>query len=283
MKLLSFGEIIWDVFEDGACIGGAPLNFAAHAVKQGADAYLFSAVGKDQLGADALKEIERHSINSQFIYEVGQETGFCKVTLDQKGLPSYKIGENVAYDFIPDDDLAQMTDFDVLAFGSMALRGEHNVNVISNLLKTVDFAEKYCDINIRAPFYSNERIDFCLKNATILKISDEELNVVEKAVFFDSSKNYITAAQRLSERYQGLKLILITLGENGAFLLDCRSGEQFTCPASKATVVSTVGAGDSFGAAFIVSYMNGDPIPACLKKAADISAYVVSHTEAVPE
>lgn len=283
MKLLSFGEIIWDIFDEDACIGGAPLNFAAHAVKQGADAYLLSAVGNDELGADALKEIAHHSINGEYIYEVKHPTGYCKVTLDQNGVPRYKIGEEVAYDFIPADDLAQMTDFDVVAFGTLALRGEHNRNVLSNLLKTNDFKERYCDINIRPPFYSKENTEFCLENATILKISDEELSVVEEMVFSDASDNYITAAKRISEKFSNLKLILITLGEKGAFVLDCRSGEQFNCPASEAKVVSTVGAGDSFGAAFIVAYMNGEDLPICLKKAADLSAYVVSHTEAVPE
>ena len=45
MKLLSFGEILFDVFTDNSHIGGAPLNFAAHAAKQGADAWIVSAVG----------------------------------------------------------------------------------------------------------------------------------------------------------------------------------------------------------------------------------------------
>ena len=52
-KILAFGEIIWDIFPDKKCIGGAPFNFLAHSVKQGATAYLVSAVGKDEIGKDA--------------------------------------------------------------------------------------------------------------------------------------------------------------------------------------------------------------------------------------
>ena len=33
--VLVFGEIIWDVYPDKSCIGGAPLNFAAHFVREG--------------------------------------------------------------------------------------------------------------------------------------------------------------------------------------------------------------------------------------------------------
>ena len=54
MKILAFGEILWDIFlsADGKVtdkkIGGAPFNFAAHCSKNGADAFLVSAVGKGQ-------------------------------------------------------------------------------------------------------------------------------------------------------------------------------------------------------------------------------------------
>ena len=33
MKILSFGEIIWDIYSDKKCIGGAPFNFAAHCAR----------------------------------------------------------------------------------------------------------------------------------------------------------------------------------------------------------------------------------------------------------
>ena len=36
MRILSVGEILWDVIEQSEHLGGAPLNFAAHAQKAGA-------------------------------------------------------------------------------------------------------------------------------------------------------------------------------------------------------------------------------------------------------
>ena len=283
MKFLSFGEIIWDIFGDEACIGGAPLNFAAHAVKQGAEAYLFSAVGDDELGRDALKAVRHHGINEKFIYEVKAPTGYCKVTLDENSIPSYEIGENVAYDIVPDIDINDMRNFDVLSFGTLALRGENNRNVVSSLLNKNSFKEIYCDVNIRPPFYSKSSIQMCLENATILKISDEELAVLEKTVFGYASEGYTAAARRISKQFEQLKIIIITLGAEGSIAFECENMAEHTCCASKAEVVSTVGAGDSFGAAFVVAYMNGDELPLCLKKASDISAFVVSHTEAVPD
>ena len=58
MKVLSFGEVLWDVYTDGAVLGGAPLNFAAHTSIQGAESYLISAVGNDELGRKTLEEVK---------------------------------------------------------------------------------------------------------------------------------------------------------------------------------------------------------------------------------
>ena len=63
-NLLSFGEILWDVFEEEKHIGGAPLNFAAHFSKQGGKAYMLSAVGKDELGKVAFDLLKKWDICS---------------------------------------------------------------------------------------------------------------------------------------------------------------------------------------------------------------------------
>lgn len=59
MKLLSFGEVLWDIYPDKKCLGGAPLNFAAHFVKAGGEADIITAVGNDSLGAETLEGIRR--------------------------------------------------------------------------------------------------------------------------------------------------------------------------------------------------------------------------------
>ena len=51
MKLLSFGEVLWDIYPDKKCLGGAPLNFAAHFVMAGVEADIVAAVGSGSLCA----------------------------------------------------------------------------------------------------------------------------------------------------------------------------------------------------------------------------------------
>ena len=66
-KVLSIGEIIWDVYPNEQCIGGAPLNFAAHCAACGCESWLLSAVGADPRGAEALERARKFGIRTDWI------------------------------------------------------------------------------------------------------------------------------------------------------------------------------------------------------------------------
>ena len=123
MKILSFGEIIWDVYETEKFIGGAPLNLAAHCSKQGAESFMLSAVGNDNLGKRALEEVKGFNVKTDFI-SVNQEkeTGKCIVTLNKNGVPSYNVLTDVAYDYIKTPDNIKNFEFDVFCFGRICFR-----------------------------------------------------------------------------------------------------------------------------------------------------------------
>ena len=68
MVLLSFGEIIWDVYNrDEQTLGGAPLNFAAYAALLGSTVWLASSVGTDKLGEKAVKQIKELGLKTEYI------------------------------------------------------------------------------------------------------------------------------------------------------------------------------------------------------------------------
>ena len=284
IKILSFGEIIWDIYPDMRCIGGAPLNFAAHIVKSGAESYLLSAVGVDELGEKAISKLKAFGIDAEFVsFDDTHPTGQCIVTLDKAGVPSYEILSDVAYDNIALPDVIFENEFHALSFGTLALRGAKNFLTVQTLIEKGHFDKIYCDINLRAPFYSEETVKFCLEKANIIKLSETELEYVVKVILNDLLDYYDAAIRKLSEKYPSLDVILITCGENGSYAYTKKEGRVYHCPASRVEVVSTVGAGDSFGASFLVDYLKGRPIDECLKNSADRSAYVVSHADAVPD
>ena len=67
MKLLSFGEVLWDVYPNKKCLGGAPLNFAAHFSKLGGEAYILSAIGNDEFKTETLKKLEAWGVCKDYL------------------------------------------------------------------------------------------------------------------------------------------------------------------------------------------------------------------------
>ncbi len=277
MKILSFGEIIWDVYENEKFIGGAPLNLAAHCSKQGANSFMLSSVGNDDLGKDALIEVKNFNVKTDFVSVNNEkETGKCIVTLNKNGVPSYNVLTDVAYDYIKTPDNIKDYQFDVFCFGTLALRSSENLETVKSILKKSNIKKVYCDINIRPPFFSDETIIFALENTNILKISDEELHYIAEVCKCKELSD-------ISQKYDNLEFILLTQGEKGATVYDCKNKKAYSQTAPKVKVASSVGAGDSFGATFLCEYFKTNDISRSLKKAIKISAFVVSKKEAIPE
>ena len=126
-------------------------------------------------------------------------------------------------------------------------------------------------------------VAFCITNATILKVSSEELPIIADLLSIDSNINYKEFARLIKERYSNLRIIVITLGADGAYCYDCRKGEEYSCESQKVEVASTVGAGDSYSAAFLYQYSRKTDIKFCLEYASKIAGYVVSKYDTVPD
>ena len=169
---------------------------------------------------------------------------------------------------------------DVFAFGSLALRSEHNRVTLKKILDSNKFGEIFVDVNIRAPFYGNESIEMCLTNATIVKISDEELPVICEFVCGEN-KGVEESFDVFSAKYPQIKLIIITKGDKGACCYDCINKKIYNCNAHNVKVMSTVGAGDSFGASFLVKYMQTHDCQTSLEFASSISAKVCAYEGAI--
>ena len=83
-----------------------------------------------------------------------------------------------------------------------------------------------------------------------------------------------------SLRAVGVENVLLTLGGDGMSLYSEDGVVHAAAP--RVEVKSTVGAGDSFGAAYLVSRLKGNDIISSLERGAEVSAYVVSCKDAIP-
>lgn len=280
MKALSFGEIIWDVNGDERTLGGAPLNVAGHLARLGDDVIIVSATGNDEEGREALRAINELGVDSSFVHAVGYDTGFAKVEL-KDGSPSYSFNDPAAWDAIAlsSDEIERLStmDFDCVIFGTLALRHETSRNTLFTLLDALRTKEVFFDVNLRLSFYSDDLIVRCLEKATMLKMNDEELPVVARAISSGPEEVY----SRLFSRFPNLKKIILTLGARGA---QCHErGNVTTVRPKKTRVVSTVGAGDSLSAAFLHYDALGLDTKTSLERATRLASYVVGQMGAIPQ
>lgn len=273
MDFISFGEILFDVFPDKATLGGAPLNVAGHLTKLGLNGAILSAVGNDELGKRALNEIEALGLSTDMIATLDYETGKAIITLNGKNA-EYEFNDPCAWDNIPLQALPE--NVTLIYYGTLAQRG-NSKNTLKELLNSVQSQHRFFDVNIRKHFYSDEIIKEGVENATILKLNDEEVDIVLDALQIEM-RGY-RGLEELFKEYN-LDLILLTKGKEGTM---CFKNKWYRVPCAPVEVVDTVGAGDSLSAGFLASYIKTGDLEKSLLFGSHIADYVVTKRGAIPE
>lgn len=276
------GEALWDVLPEGKKIGGAPANFAYHVSQFGLTSCVVSAVGPDALGKEIQENLTSKGLN-HLIAEVPYPTGTVQVEIDQAGVPQYEIKENVAWDNIPYtsqlESLAKRTQ--AVCFGSLAQRNVVSRETINRFLDAMPQTEDSLvvfDVNLRQGFYNKEILCNSMRRCNILKINDEELVTVSR-MFGYPGIDLQDKCWILMGKYN-LKMLILTCGINGSYVFT--PGNVSFQPTPKVEVADTVGAGDSFTAAFIASILKGKSVAEAHSIAVRTSAFVCTKDGAMP-
>lgn len=280
--VVGIGEVLWDILPDGKKIGGAPANFAYHVSQFGLQSFVVSAIGDDVLGQEIIGTFRDKDLNS-LISTVPYPTGTVQVELDKAGIPQYIIKEGVAWDYIPFtpelEALARNTC--AVCFGSLAQRSTVSRNTINRFIDTMPKDNGTLivfDANLRQSFYSEDVLEQSMMRCNVLKINDEELPTVCRISGITESDPE-SQCRALLNRYN-LKILILTCGVNGSYIFTPDAKSFLTTPQVK--VADTVGAGDSFTAAFTASILSGLPVPSAHRKAVDVSAFVCTQNGAMP-
>lgn len=280
--VVGLGEVLWDVLPEGKKLGGAPSNFAYHAGQfLGMDNTIaVSALGEDKLGEETIKALEEHQLNC-LLPRVPYPTGTVQVQLDEQGIPTYDIKENVAWDNIPFikevEEVASSCR--AVCFGSLAQR-----NVVSRetIHRFLDLTPKDCmkifDINLRQNFYNKEIIKESLQRCNVLKINDEELVLIGR-MFGYPGLDIENKCWLILGKYN-LDMLVLTCGTNGSYVFT--PGQMSFQETPKVEVADTVGAGDSFTGSFCAAILSGKPVTEAHKLAVEVSAYVCTQNGAMP-
>ena len=280
--VVGLGEVLWDVLPEGKKLGGAPANFAYHAGQfLGMDNTIaVSALGEDKLADETIEALKEHGLND-LLPRVPYPTGTVQVQLDEQGIPTYDIRENVAWDNIPfDDDIAAIArNCRAVCFGSLAQRNVVSRETIQKFLDaTPDDCLKIFDINLRQQFYTQEILRESFQRCNILKINDEELVLIGR-MFGYPGLDIENKCWLILGKYN-LDMLVLTCGTNGSYVFT--PGHVSFQETPKVKVADTVGAGDSFTGSFVGSILNGKSVTEAHRTAVQVSAYVCTQNGAMP-
>lgn len=268
-----FGEVLADVFPDQSVLGGAPFNVARHLQAFGLHPVMISRTGNDALRDDLLREMDRLGMDTLGIQcDPAYPTGQVQVHMEN-GSHRFEILPDQAYDHIH----AGITHMMIMSlrpelvyFGTLAQR-----NMQSRLALDKFIADSKCprflDINLRSPWYNKHIVRRSLLRSDIVKMNEEELEII--ATYFKiDGRTPLLKAEALLDQFE-LDCLLVTCGERGAWLIDHRH-EVFSAPPAGdgQTVVDTVGAGDAFSAVFIMGLLLQWELPLAMQRSNQFAA-----------
>ena len=249
--ILALGEILWDLFEDGRRLGGAPLNFGAHARELGHPVSLISALGADALGAEAADLIGSLGLDCRFLQtDHDLPTGTARVRLGPDGSPQFEIPRPAAYDAL--ETTEQLIDqlgrsgHAWFYFGSLFAAIPSGRATLERILDALDSTSTFLDLNLRPGCDMPDLVTELLWRADVVKLNAAELAQVQSLTGLPRSLELFCPA---AARRFGWRALAVTLGSRGCAIW--AEGRYAEAPAHPVIVVDTVGAGDAFSAAFL--------------------------------
>lgn len=278
-NILVFGEILYDIYDDVAVIGGAPFNYSvqlSRLISKNDNLKFITALGKDDFSKDAFKFIENENIDSSLIQVLDNyETGKATVFMNENKIPDYIIHENVAWDNIEFNfniEKALKEKYDLFYFNILSCRSEKSYNTLKNIFKNIDSKYKVCDVTFRKNYYTKEKIKEALEFINILKINDDELAII-KSLFYPNLQNDNEILLKNLNKDFNIDYIFLTLGKSGASSF--YNNQYIFKPSNKIKVVDTVGAGDSFCAALSYAILKKLDIKKVLDFASAVSEEMI--------
>jgi len=282
INVISFGEVLFDVFGEEKKIGGAPLNLALRTASYGFPVSMISAVGNDEDGKVILEYTKENALEAGgIIVSPEHETGIVQVSLNERGSATYEIKFPSAWDFIVVDEKIMDTvkEADVFFYGSLACRNDVSQKTLFSILDTNDTMFKVFDVNLRKPFYDIQLLEKLMNMADFIKFNDEEILEIAAGMGFESDDPE-SNIKFISEK-TNTKAICVTLGKHGSILL--WHNQLYRHEGYPVKVADTVGAGDSFLASLIAKLLSDkNPVDA-LNFASAVGALVASYSGANPK
>lgn len=300
-SLIVFGEALVDLFRNDAVVGGAPFNVARHLAGFGKSPLFISAIGKDNAADLIQQEMSRFDLSCSGLQILtNQRTGVVQVHENAQG-HQFEIMPDCAYDAI--ETSAALTSIEAFTqknqqaimfyHGTLALRNAESYKTfeaVSKVLNQEANANIYLDINWRAGHVDQAVAMQCLRNANIIKVSIEELQMVLawfKVLIaceeqLPKTKDIERPIQHLMAQMKA-HLLLVTYGDLGSAAFNREGQCLASAPVTECLkVVDTVGAGDAFSSVMLLALTQHWPMGLALQRANQFAADICAIRGATP-
>ena len=265
VRVAAAGEALMDliVHDDGRyepCIGGAVFNLTRALARQGVGVLYLNPLSGDRFGRQLAAALFDDGVQLARTTPVGESTSLAVVGLDATGHPDYAFyRERVADRAVTADQLnascQSELSLSIVCTGALALAPDDAVHYLPWLRAQRDAGRVIVvDANLRPSVMPDKEayrrnVHAAMQMAHLVKVSDEDLENLAVP-----GANALARAQYVMET-SGAWLVLLTLGEEGAWLMT-RDGQRWHARESgPVTVVDTVGAGDCFLAGFLAAWL----------------------------
>ncbi|MFA6542695.1 MAG: carbohydrate kinase [Bacteroidota bacterium] len=279
-KVVSFGEILFDVYPDKELPGGAPFNFICHVRQLTGQGAFLSRIGIDDRGDSIVRMLAGKKVGTTFVQrDPAHPTGAAFVRLDEMGIPSFTIAEEAAYDFIEAEPgaLSLVSSCSMLYYGTLAQRSPVSRRSLAGFC---DAAPRcFCDVNLRQNFYTEDILRQSLEQADFLKLNEEELNIIA-SLFFPDAFTREEKVRRLMDIFS-ISFAAVTMGSDGSEMYS--SGIKDICRTTVQHIADTVGAGDGFAAMMCAGILAGWELKKIHRAASEFSAALCCIEGALPE
>ncbi len=276
--IISWGEILWDRFADGAILGGAPANVAFHLARIGAQSVLVSRVGNDADGRLATETLASVGVDVNAVQiDSHRSTGEVGVAISPTGDAGYTLHLNRAWERIECGltEKVLLGRADGFCFGTLAQRTKAGRQAHRAALGQLpEQAISLCDANLRQGFNDWPVLAESLLAARAVKLNEIELAIVECELSAP-----LSAVDWLFDKGRA-RWIAITRGRQGCSLFDrdFDRAQSVSHPGVAAEPGGdNVGCGDAFVAVFIHGLVSGWPLALIAERANHYAAKVASH------
>jgi fructokinase len=256
------GEALFDFFSENdvnaqsskvnykAIAGGSPFNVAVGLRRLGIDVALFAGLSSDYLGRRLQQVLQEEGVRPDYLQDFDAPTTLAMVAVGADGSPHYSFrGEGCADRQLLPGHLPELgAEVRGLHIGSYSLVVQPIADTLLALVRRESGKRLISlDPNVRLNPEPNielwrERINTLVEHADLIKVSDEDLNLL-----YPERDPQSVIHGWLEHRCQ---LVFLTRGGQGATVFSRRHG-SWSAPACAVVMADTVGAGDTFQAALI--------------------------------